>query len=371
MRETMSDRKRRYGVIRFDRQEEAIRQFLDLPKRLYRPQELMQNEAEERAVLLGTHPLSQYFTVEKFLVMDRVKRRAAARAVLTLYPDDSRAYIGYFECEREPAGIAGRLFRAVEEWARTNGYTKLTGPVNASFWLGYRLKVDHFGEPYSGEPYNLPYYQALFQKAGFRVRDTYKSNRFQRIDRGFDDPKFAARLEEKERAGYEIRSPQYREFDRALRECYHLIIRLYRDFPVFKWIDEADFTANYSYLKYVIDLRMVKLAYYRGELKGFFISIPNYGSLFCGRMTIGKLVRILRRRFLTKDYVMLYMGVDEAHRGLGKALAEAVMRELQRKGARSIGALIHGEKVNGHYFSRLIEFEYHYVLMEKELTEKN
>lgn len=65
-------------------------------------------------------------------------------------------------------------------------------------------------------------------------------------------------------------------------------------------------------------------------MKGFFISIPNYGSLFSGRMTVWKLVKILRRRFFTKDYVMLYMGVDEEHHGLGKALAEAVMREYVR-----------------------------------------
>ena len=152
-------------------------------------------------------------------MIDRMKKRAAAKAVLTFCQDDCRAYIGYFECEREPAGISELLFRALERRALTCGCTKLTGPVNASFWLGYRLKADHFGEPSSGEPYILPYYQELFQNAGFRVRDTYKSNRFQKIDSQFDDPKFAARLEEKRRAGYEIRSPKYREFDGALKEC--------------------------------------------------------------------------------------------------------------------------------------------------------
>lgn len=360
----------RYEAVHFDVGEEFIRRFLDLPKRLYGPRELMQNEAEERAVLTDTHCLSRYFSVQKFLVMDFKEDRAAARAVLTLYPDDSHAYIGYFESESKPE-ISEILFLAVKKWAREHGYTKLTGPVNASFWLGYRLKVDQFGSPYTGEPYNLPYYQELFQAAGFQVRDSYKSNRFRKIDRRFDDPKFASRLEEKQKAGYEIRSPKRAEFDSALRECYRLIIRLYSDFPIFKWIDEQAFIGNYSYLKYVIDLQMVKLAYYQGEMKGFFISVPNYENLFCGRMTFKKFIKIVRRHFLTKDYVMLYMGVDGEHHGLGKALAESIMRELKRKKACSIGALIHGDKVNGRYFGSLIEFEYHYVLMEADLTKSD
>lgn len=367
-----------YEAVKFDQEENFTKMFLELPKRLYASQELMQNEAEEQKILSGTHPLSRYFTIHKFLVLDKARHQAAARAILTLYPNDSQAYIGYFECEADlnneeqaqsydgiPA--AQCLFETVFSWARENGYRKITGPVNASFWLGYRLKMDRFGKPYTGEPYNKAYYKALFTGAGFRVRDEYKSNRFSIISEEFSDPKFAKRLEQKRAEGYEIRSPRRGEFDAALRECYGLIIRLYSDFPVFKPIDEETFIANYSYLKYIVDYRMIKLAYFHGVMKGFFISIPNYGSCFGGALTFSKILKALRCRFFPKDYVMLYMGVDEEHHGLGKALAEAIMRELKRKKASSVGALIHGDKVNGRYFDRLIEYEYHYALMEAEL----
>ncbi|MGL5437038.1 MAG: hypothetical protein ACRDBO_16950 [Lachnospiraceae bacterium] len=192
-------------------------------------------------------------------------------------------------------------------------------------------KIDaHTVSCYTGEPYNLSYYPGFFEKAGFEVCDRYKSNRFRAIEKDF-------------------------LFTSAMKEIYQLIIRLYADFPVFQLIDEETFCENYRYLKYIIDYRMVKLA-------GFFISIPNYGGCLNGRMTLRKLLRALMIKRRPTDYVMLYMGVSPQHRGIGKALAEAVMRELQNTGAKSVGALIHEGKVTGDYFSELVETEYHYAL---------
>ena len=64
---------------------------------------------------------------------------------------------------------------------------------------------------------------------------------------------------------------------------------------------------------------------------------------------------------------MLYMGVDTEHRGLGKALAEAIRSELKNEGVPSIGALIRDGNINKDYFSSLIDFEYEYILLEKVL----
>lgn len=97
---------------------------------------------------------------------------------------------------------------------------------------------------------------------------------------------------------------------------------------------------------------------------------PDYGNAFWGRMNLRKLLQIVRTKMRTKQYVLLYMGVDEKHREPGKAMAEAVMRELKGRGASSVGARLHVDKVNGRYFKELIEFEYHYALMEQDFTKK-
>ena len=68
---------------------------------------------------------------------------------------------------------------------------------------------------------------------------------------------------------------------------------------------------------------MVKMAYEKGKPVGFFISIPDYGNTVYGRLTPADYVRILLTRARPRSYVMLYMGVDASHRGLGKEIGRA------------------------------------------------
>lgn len=354
-----------YRVIQFEHtQTQYAEDFYALPKRLYTRRECMQDADTERALLAGTHILSRYFRVYPFLAYDDAGR-TAARCVLTLYPD-GRAYVGYFESipDREAALSA---LRAAEQLAAAHGCRSLTGPVDCSFWIRYRLKTDHFGSPYSGEPYNKDYYAQFFLDAGFTVSGTYFSNRYRRVPHGHTSPKTEKRLAAFQRMGYEIVSPDAETFERALRDVYGLLIELYSDFQTYSRITEAEFAALYTPLRRVADFSMVKLAYFRGRAVGFFVSIPNCGNAFTGTMTPRKLLRILNAKLRCTDFVMLYMGADPAHLGLGTALAETIKQTLAEKGARSYGALIHTGKVSGGYFKDLVEDRLTYQLFEKQI----
>ena len=76
-------------------------------------------------------------------------------------------------------------------------------------------------------------------------------------------------------------------------------------------------------------------------------------------------VNILKTKKKPKRYVMLYMGVDQNHRGLGKALTYAIMKELMASGLPSIGALIRDGKVNQKYAADDITDVYEYALLER------
>jgi len=62
------------------------------------------------------------------------------------------------------------------------------------------------------------------------------------------------------------------------------------------------------------------------------------------------------------------MGVDQSHRGLGKALAGSIMEELRKNGLPSIGALARDGKVTQKYGEDYIDQLYKYVLLEKNVT---
>lgn len=344
---------------------EYLKEFLDLPKRLYAKKELMQDDAEETALLGGNHILCKYFRVYPFIAVDE-QGKTSARCVLTAYPDRDCAYIGYFE-SIDDKDASNSLFEAVEKLAKQLGYNTVVGPVDCSFWIRYRLKINFFGSPYTGEPYNKDYYEKLFLSRGYEVSGEYISNRFRKIDGEFHDEKFEKRLADMKASGYEIVSPKCETFDKSLREIYTLLIELYSDFQTYIRITEEEFVKLYSPLKRVIDYSMVKMAYYSGKAVGFFVTVPNFGNAVRGKITPEKIVKIIGTKLVCHDYVMLYMGVDGEHRGLGKALAEVIRRELANNGAQSVGALIRKGKSNSGWFSELVDFEYEYRLYEKKL----
>lgn len=354
-----------YTVSEISGDKELVRKFLELPGRLYTKKEIMQQPEEERRILEGTHVLSHYFTVFPLLVLDE-RGTAVSRAVLTVYPEDPEGYLGFFESEDCKEAVK-LLFEKAESVAAAHGCRKITGPVDASFWIRYRFKNSCFDRSYTGEPYNREYYVRLWQEAGYEIVERYYSNHYRIVGRSYADPVFSSRLHQKLQEGYEIKSPSSAAFDRTLQEVYGLLIELYRNFPVYKPVSQEEFSALYSYLKPLIRYSMVKMAYEKGKPVGFFISIPDYGNTVYGRLTPADYVRILLTRARPRSYVMLYMGVDASHRGLGKAMAEAIKEELQAAGVPSVGALIRQGNVNRDYFRELVDYEYEYVLLGRAI----
>lgn len=344
----------------------AVKDFLSLPKRLYPRNELTQNKSEELALLCGTHILSRYFSVVPILVYRDSK--AVSRAVVTLYPDDDTAYLGFFESKNDPAA-AKLLFDTAIKISAENGKNRITGPVDCSFWIKYRLKTDCFYSPYTGEPYNKDYYPELWEKNGFTVLQKYSSNHYIVVNNDNGCEKYAQRLEEKLQGGYVIKCPSPDEFDKTLHEVYAMIIELYSDFPAYKKISEDEFCCMFSYLKSVVNYSMIKMAYFDDKPVGFYISVPNYGNDVYGKLNIPKIICILKEKKKPRSYVMLYMGVDRSHRGLGKAFAEIIRQELKKQAVPSIGALIRHGNCNQDYMEQFRDYKYGYTLYSRRTNQ--
>ena len=342
-----------------------LKGFLALPKALYPRERRTQDTKAERAILNGTHPLSGEFTVRAYLAVDD-GASPQGRCVLTYYPDDPAAYVGFFECV-EDLDVCRALLSAAEAQARADGKEKLVGPLNASFWIGYRFKVENFDEHFTGEPDNLPYYADFWEACGFTVSERYYSNYLRSPTPEDPSEKWEKRLQRALDKGYGIRSLERGKFDEALRDIYRMLVRLYAKFPAFKLITEEQFTALFGSLKYVVDYECVLLGYKDGELAGFFVCVPNYGTLVDGDLSLRDLPAILRIRRNCKEYVILYIGVDRKHLGLGGAFAQTIRQIGQNKGAGSIAALIHEGNSSGVFFRELTTHTARYVLLEKAL----
>ena len=350
------------AVIFGPRSEEHINDFLALPKRIYVKEELMQNEKEERAILKGRHILSHYFTITPILVYEDGK--VVSRGIVTVYPEDEFAFLGFFE-SKDNSAAAGLLFHTAFGLVRDMGLKGIVGPVDCSFWIKYRMKTNQFRGPHTGEPYNKEYYLRLWEENGFQVCERYASKHYRVVNNNESSEKYMDRLARKQSEGYEIVSPRDRDFRKTMREAYVVLGELYSSYPAYKKITEAEFRVLFKYLKYIINYSMVKMAYYQGEAVGCFISVPNFGNAVCNRVRLWQLPAIHPRKKKPESYVMLHMGVDPKHQELVKVFAEAIRHELKLQQVPSMGALARtGSAAKDNAGSRT---NYEYVLLEREV----
>lgn len=342
-----------------------IRDFISFYHKLYNRYDNMQDDIELRKLIRGEHTLSKYFIFHPFIIYDD-NDSTLGRFALTIYPDDSDCYIGFFECVDDES-VAKVLFDESLSYARTLGFNRVVGPVDASFWIRYRLKLNLFNNrPYTGEPYNKDYYPKMFIDNGFSMIYHYSSSSYEPIEESFVSDKCEARLNKMKSLGYEIISPDIDNWDSIIDDLYNLITKLYSSFPVFKSLNKEDFASYFSSYKLIINMDMVKMAYYKSEAVGFFVNIPNYNNNVYHTNNIFNLLKIMRIKRNPSEYIMMYMGVLPEHKGLGNALVQETLQEIKKLKVPSIGALIMDGKPTRNYLSEKIAYRYEYGLYGKK-----
>ncbi|ETP72967.1 hypothetical protein UYO_1029 [Lachnospiraceae bacterium JC7] len=347
--------------------------FLELPEKIYKGEICPQDFSTEKAILDGIHPLSKDFSVVPLVAVDE-KCDAAARGLLTFYDDEDSAYLGFFECIDDIEACRALIEKA-EETVKEKGKNDIIGPVDSSIWIGYRFKVFNSrlenayidsDKPYTGEPWNKPYYTEFWEQCGFSIWKKYYSFRLNKITEKEGKPKYVERVEQFLKKGYEFRNLEIKKFDETIREIYDLLIELYASFPGYRRISYEAFYELFHNLKMVLSADDVILIYKDQKLAAFSISVPNFYENLFGRMTFIKLLKVLWIKRSPKEMVYLYMGVDPSHLGLGSVMAELIRRELYRNGRVPIKALILENKATGAYYNDLLDEKMEYVLLIKE-----
>ncbi len=152
-----------------------IRQFLDLPFKIYRqvPQWVPPLEMDARLMLdPKRHPFYKHSQAAFFLALEDDHHPVGRIAVIhnrnyNAYNHEKTAYFYLFECQ-ENVEISHALFQAAFDWARQQGLNKMLGPKGFTTLDGMGLLVRGFEHrPAFGQPYNLPYYANLIEGEGF------------------------------------------------------------------------------------------------------------------------------------------------------------------------------------------------------------
>jgi GNAT superfamily N-acetyltransferase len=81
--------------------------------------------------------------------------------------DDAKGFVGFFECE-DSAETAAALFTSAANWLRARGRRLMEGPMSFGVYDEIGILVQGFDtDPYVLTSHNPPYYQRLFEEAGW------------------------------------------------------------------------------------------------------------------------------------------------------------------------------------------------------------
>jgi len=354
-----------YKVIEFNDEEEYINDFIKLAHNIYSKNEIMQNDLELKQILTNTHLFSKYYYLRRFLVYK--ENTVVSRAILTFYENDNNAYFGFFETMNDVTAVT-LLFNHIFKVSNSYNKEKLIGPLNANFWIGYKLKINNFNEsPYYGEPYNKEYYYDLLKKVGFLDYEKYYTNFYNKPDKNYINVKAKERYNKFMQENYELKTlGDFQDVKGAASNIHDLVMELYKDFPIFKSISKEDYIEYAKDMHLICDYKMQKFFYYNGKPVAFCVTFPNYNNLLLQDSLEAKL-EVMKRREKSNEYIITYMGVRKNHAGLGLAMANEVIEDIKEKGGSPIAASIIKGKITANYVKNEIIKQNEYVLLYKNL----
>ncbi|MDR2373602.1 MAG: hypothetical protein LBD77_05800 [Bifidobacteriaceae bacterium] len=337
-----------------------------LVERVYPDRRFRGGQAHHEAALLASrHPLSADLDFRPLLAVDR-HGRAAGRCAVCFRSGSSVARLGFFECLDLAAAPA--LLAAAEALAADRGALAIRGPFDPDYWVGYRMKLDHFDvPPFFGEPFNRPEYPGLWEASGYEVTGRYHSSVVARPRVPADGPWRPAAVRAHAQAnGVEVR-PLGLGFEAALAAIHGLVMDRFAIMAEFHPLTFDQFAALLRPLGRLLDRRASQLAWADERLVGFAAVTPDFGrSLDSGPARA--LAAIFARRLRPGALICSYLAVDRAYRGLGPALTLPGLARAARLGVPAIGALIHEDAPTAHYLPDQITRSHHYALYSKSLA---
>jgi GNAT superfamily N-acetyltransferase len=339
----MSKRGVTVAIVDVDRDDDpALRAFLSLPDAVYRDDTWYCAVPPETEIARLRR--EKFRGRQRALVVER-NGRAVGRIVARLSPTLVEAgggapygMLGGFEAFDEPDAVAA-LFQAAVAWLKDSGAETVIGPIDGDTWHRYRLNVGPLGQPpFLMEPYNPPYYSALWEQAGFTPIEHYHS---QWVG---DLPAAAAGLGRVHRRvlsqGYRWRCCDMRSFAAELRILYELSSAIFAENFLYDPISWDEFSALYEPVRPLLDPELVLFALAPdGREVGFSFAVPDYHAALAamrGRRSWGAKLGFAWRRRRAEAVNVKSLGVLPAYRhsGVGAALVCEGYRRAHAKGFR-------------------------------------
>lgn len=290
------------------------------------------NEQEEFLNLRGTvythdpfHvPAAESFPTEGAAFIAYDERRPVARCCARQQTGEPTVgTIGSFEALQNQPAVTEMLTVAAQ-WLKEQGAQRVLGPMDGDTWHPYRFNTGPFeAAPFIKEPWNPPYYPALWEAAGFAVIETYDSY-------SVDDAAAAATSQLKFfnrclRNGFTFQPITAGNYDELLPIIHEISCEIFRDNVLYTPVDLATFMIMYGPARPLLKTGLSWVAFAPDATPaGYVFTYPDYTAALRamnGKSGLSaKLCFLMNKRKATRTCLKT-LGVTQDTRGSGLTAA--------------------------------------------------
>ncbi len=317
-------------VVREDKR--LVREFLDLPKSIYKGNPSWVCPFDDSIESVFDPSRNKLFADGEAIRWVAYDGSGRAVGRIAAFYDREHAYsyeqptggCGFFEAIDDQQ-LADMMFDAARDWLAQRGMEAMDGPVNfgsRDAWWGLLVEGYEF-QPLYENPYNPPYYKALFENYGFQ--NYFNQNTY--IWKCYDD---SINYVVYDRVKRLMSTPGYRfeplgkgDLKTATENIRLIYNKAWALFTGVKPMSEQQAQDMMKMLRPIVDRDLIYFAYFNDEPIAFFVMVPDLNRIigkFRGKLNLINKLRLmwdLKVRRRSDRIFAIIFGVTPEFQGKG------------------------------------------------------
>ncbi len=321
-----------------------VREWIDFPKRLYKDDRVWVCPLDGSVEAVFDPSKNKLFAdgeAVRWVVRD--ERGEVVGRIAAFYNREQAAIeeqptggCGFFEAI-DDYEVARMLFDASRDWLAERGMEAMDGPINfgpRDSWWGVLVSGFEY-QPLYENPYNPPYYQALFEQYGFQ--NYFNQHTYLRELRtgAFSDSVYERVKRLKENPGYRFEHISKKELVKVAEDFRTIYNKAWANFSGVKAMEPAQARALMEMLRPIIDEKLIYFAFYNDEPIGFFIMVPDLNRIigrFNGKFGLWQKLQLMWLLKVSKKadriFGIIFGVAPEYH---GKGIESGIIYEFEQQ----------------------------------------
>ncbi len=317
-------------VVREDKR--LVREFLDLPKSIYKGNPSWVCPFDDSIESVFDPSRNKLFADGEAIRWVAYDDSGRAVGRIAAFYDREHAYsyeqptggCGFFEAIDDQQ-LADMMFDAARDWLAQRGMEAMDGPVNfgsRDAWWGLLVEGYEF-QPLYENPYNPPYYKALFENYGFQNYFNQNTYIWKCYDDSINDVVYDRVKRLMSTPGYRFEPLGKGDLKTAAENIRLIYNKAWALFTGVKPMSEQQAQDMMKMLRPIVDRDLIYFAYFNDEPIAFFVMVPDLNRIigkFRGKLNLINKLRLmwdLKVRRRSDRIFAIIFGVTPEFQGKG------------------------------------------------------